>query len=56
MWVLQLFFEASSEDDSACLGLMPGRVERLRETPRLPHIGWNDLLIECRRPFVGGTS
>lgn len=42
---LQLFFEGSSEDDSTCLNLMGGRVERLRETPRLPHIGWNDLLI-----------
>ena len=40
---LQLFFEASSEDGSDCLGLMEGRVERLRDTPRLPHIGWNDL-------------
>lgn len=42
---LQLFFEGSSEDDSTCLGLMEGRVERLRETPRLPHIGWNDLVF-----------
>ena len=51
---LQLFFEASSEDDSACLGLMPGRVERLRETPRLPHIGWNDLLMSAEDPLWEG--
>ncbi len=42
---LQLFFEGSSEDDSTCLGLMAGRVERLQQSPRLPHIGWNDLLM-----------
>lgn len=42
---LQLLFEGSSEDDSTCLGLMDGRVERLQKTPRLPHIGWNDLLL-----------
>lgn len=51
---LQLFFENSSEDDSDCLGLMPGRVERLRETPRLPHIGWNDLLMTADDPLWRG--
>lgn len=51
---LQLFFEGSSEDDSACLGLMPGRVEQLRETPRLPHIGWNDLLMGSKDPLWEG--
>lgn len=51
---LQLFFDNSSEDDSACLGLMPGRVERLRETPRLPHIGWNDLLMTADDPLWRG--
>ena len=44
---LQLFFEGSAEDDSTCLGLLGGRVERLQETPRLPHIGWNDLLTNA---------
>ena len=51
---LQLFFEGSSEDDSACLGLMDGRVEQLRETPRLPHIGWNDLLMTTEDPLWDG--
>lgn len=51
---LQLFFEGSAEDDSTCLGLMDGRVERLRDTPRLPHIGWNDLLITADDPLWKG--
>ncbi|MCY4648755.1 MAG: imidazole glycerol phosphate synthase subunit HisH [bacterium] len=51
---LQLFFEGSSEDDSTCLGLMGGRVERLQETPRLPHIGWNDLLMTSDDPLWRG--
>ena len=51
---LQLFFEGSSEDYSTCLGLMEGRVERLRETPRIPHIGWNDLLITGDDPLWRG--
>ena len=51
---LQLFFEGSCEDDSTCLGLMAGRVERLQDTPRLPHIGWNDLLITSNDPLWKG--
>ncbi len=51
---LQLFFEGSSEDDSTCLKLLGGRVERLRHTPRLPHIGWNDLLITAEDPLWKG--
>ena len=51
---LQLFFDRSSEDDSTCLGLMSGGVEQLRDTPRLPHIGWNDLLINARDPLWDG--
>ncbi len=40
---LQLLFDASAEDDATCLGLLPGRVERLEGTARLPHMGWNDV-------------
>jgi glutamine amidotransferase len=42
---MQLMLEHSEEGDVACLGLMPGRVERL--VPRVgypvPHMGWNQL-------------
>lgn len=40
---LQLFFDASDEDEGPCLGLIPGRVRRL-SAKRLPHIGWNELV------------
>jgi glutamine amidotransferase len=40
---MQVLFDHSEEDDSACLGLIPGVVRRLEGTPRLPHIGWNDV-------------
>lgn len=42
---MQVLFERSDEDDSACLGILGGTVRRLRNTPSLPHIGWNDLDI-----------
>ena len=40
---LQLLFEGSDEDGAATLGVLPGRTERLREAPTLPHIGWNQV-------------
>lgn len=40
---MQLLFEHSAEGNVECLGLLPGRVERLPESPgvRVPHMGWN---------------
>jgi glutamine amidotransferase len=42
---MQLLFEHSSEGDTACLGVLPGRVQRLHSGPGLPvpHMGWNTL-------------
>ena len=37
---MQLLFDASDEGDGAGLGLIPGRVSRLR-AQRVPQIGWN---------------
>jgi glutamine amidotransferase len=40
---MQLLFEWSAEDGAACLGVLPGTVERLKTTEKLPHVGWNTL-------------
>ncbi len=54
---LQLFFETSAEDDTQCLGLIPGRVIKLDKAPLLPHIGWNDVELAADPIFEGlGTS
>ncbi len=53
---LQLLFEGSDEDDAGGLGLIPGRVRRLVGAPRLPHIGWNDLVIERPDPLIAGIT
>jgi glutamine amidotransferase len=45
---LQLLFEGSDEDGARTLGILPGRTVRLAGAPRLPHIGWNDVVR--RRP------
>ena len=39
---MQLLFDASDEGPGEGLGLIPGRVVRLK-AQRLPHIGWNSL-------------
>lgn len=39
---MQLLFDFSTEDDTECLALIPGTVQRLTASP-LPHIGWNSV-------------
>lgn len=42
---MQLLFEHSEEDDTPCLGMLPGTVARLpsQSDIRVPHMGWNRL-------------
>ncbi len=43
---MQLMFESSEEGDVSCLGLLPGRVRKLRgaEDFPVPHMGWNQIV------------
>jgi len=42
---MQVLFESSEEDNTTCLGILPGKVRKLTESPglRIPHMGWNTL-------------
>lgn len=41
---LQLLFERSEEENTDCLGLLPGSVSRFDSTRlKVPHIGWNQV-------------
>jgi len=57
---LQLLFEESEESPGvAGLGLVPGRVERLRTSLKVPHIGWSqvDWRDDCvLAPSGGGPA
>lgn len=58
---MQLLFEHSAEGDTACLGIIEGRIEPLRPAPGLsvPHMGWNTLqLSEAGRddPLLAGLG
>jgi glutamine amidotransferase len=53
---MQLLYEQSDEGDTACLGLVPGRVRRLPGGPGLPvpHMGWNQLEPGRTDPLLAG--
>jgi glutamine amidotransferase len=46
---MQLLFEGSAEDDTPCLGLLPGRSRRLEPAPGrpVPHMGWSRLTLRA---------
>ncbi len=46
---MQVLFEGSDEDDEPGLGILAGRVHRLPETVRVPHMGWNTVSWAGRR-------
>jgi glutamine amidotransferase len=56
---MQLLFESSEEGDTSCLGLLPGAVSRLPESPgvRVPHMGWNTLAsTDVAHPLMAGLD
>lgn len=54
---MQLLFEASEEEDTPCLGVVPGRVARLRPSSSLPvpEMGWNELEIRRESRLLAGV-
>ncbi|HEX9437117.1 MAG TPA: imidazole glycerol phosphate synthase subunit HisH [Candidatus Limnocylindria bacterium] len=54
---MQLFFEGSEEAaDAPGLGLLPGRVRKMRGVPRLPQIGWNEVQVTGSHPWLAAAS
>ena len=53
---MQLLFEWSAEDGAACLAVLPGTVERLQTTEKLPHVGWNTLEHVRPHPVLEGME
>ena len=53
---MQLLFEASEEGDTPSLGIIPGRVALLPESPGItvPHMGWNTLDVRKPAPLLRG--
>lgn len=51
---MQLLFETSEEGDGPGLCVLPGHVRRLR-APRLPQIGWNEVVTGGDSLFTGAA-
>ena len=52
---MQLLCEHSEENDTECLGVMPGRVKRFANADlKVPHMGWN-ALSEFDSPLFDGV-
>jgi glutamine amidotransferase len=50
---LQVMFESSAEQDTKCLGWLPGTVRPFEpEHVRVPQMGWNEISRASRHPFV----
>ena len=54
---MQILFERSLEFGVVDgLGILPGPVERFKDAPRIPHMGWNRLETTSDHPFVAGLA
>ena len=54
---MQMLFEESDEvRPCKGLGLLPGRIERIRTSLKLPQIGWNALDILCPNAMTEGVQ
>ena len=51
---LQLLLEESEEGEEPCLGIIKGKVERLPNGLKIPHMGWNDVSFSSDHPVFNG--
>ena len=55
---MQLLYQASEEERTQCLGLLPGTVRRIHSAPGrpVPHMGWNQLQPSGEDPLLEGIT
>ena len=55
---MQLLFEGSDEERTACLGLIPGRVRALEPAPGrpVPHMGWSRVDVRDAGHWASQTA
>ena len=53
---MQLLFEKSKEDDTRCLGVIPGTLQKMKTSTgiRVPHMGWNTTTSKKPDPLLAG--
>lgn len=55
---MQLLFETSEEDDTECLGIVPGTLKKMNSSQgvRVPHMGWNTTTVVRDDPLLTGLK
>jgi cyclase len=54
---MQLLFEYSEEDDTTCLGIIPGNVKKFTsDTLAIPHMGWNTITATTTDPILANIK
>lgn len=55
---MQLLFEKSEEDDTECLGIVPGTLKKMNSSQgvRVPHMGWNTTTVVRDDPLLTGLK
>jgi len=55
---MQLLYQASEEERTQCLEILPGTVRRIHAAPGrpVPHMGWNQLRPSCEDPLLEGIT
>jgi glutamine amidotransferase len=55
---MQLLYEASEEGGTRCLGVIPGRVRRMRQAAGrpVPHMGWNRVAFRREHALLAGLE
>ena len=56
---MQILYEYSEEDECPCLGILPGKIEKIssQDGLRTPHMGWNKLQFKVpTNPLFRGLS
>ena len=51
---LQILLERTEEGDADCLGSIAGRVKRLPDGLKVPHMGWNSVSFQQEHPVFQG--
>jgi glutamine amidotransferase len=53
---MQLLFERSDEDAVECLGIIPGKLQKMQASDglRVPHMGWNTTKLVREDPLLNG--
>lgn len=49
---MQLLFEFSEEDNTRCLGVLPGTVKKFQGNLKVPQIGWNQVRVKGQESGV----